>query len=91
MWYLHVPVGTWLKLYPGLKAYFNYECSRCGDKKSLADAKAKPFIRKDMAGLELEDCSCGQRGGWIMTPRTKELCDKYRKDYFAMQDLLNSQ
>lgn len=85
MWYLKdVSVKTWLKIHPGLKASFSMKCPECGKIKE----KATPIIRKDLAGIELEGCSCGDSESWILTPRNKELCKKYRDEFFSLQEAL---
>ena len=87
-WYLEdVSVKTWLKMFPGLKASLRWECPECNHKRK----KAVPFIDKDMAGLEIESCPCGQSGSWVLTPRTKELCKKYRDEFFSLWGVLYEQ
>jgi hypothetical protein len=56
-------------MFPALKAALTWECYKCGHKKT----ETIPFIKKDMVGLKLEDCQCGQKGGLVSHPRSKEI------------------
>jgi hypothetical protein len=65
MLYPDIQLKKWLSKYPQLDTRLKCLCGR-------KSANLKPFITKDYAGVEADNCLCGRSGSSVSTPTSSE-------------------